>query len=143
MSKMSALDKIASFLARRDYSSYELEQRLKRAKYDLEEIREALEVARDKRWILPPEELAKKVAKSLHRKGKSTRYISMYLKKLKLPAVNADKEEEIKKALELVLKRLKIQAPFSYEQKQKILQFLRNRSYDEACIRKVIHHEIS
>ncbi len=143
MPKLSALDKIEAYLTRRDYSAFELEQRLKRAEYDTAEIAEALAVAFDRGWLLPPEELAEKVAKGLHQKGKSICYIDAYLKKLKLPTTKSNDEQEIAKALELVSKRLKWQAPFSYEQKQKILQFLQNRSYDEASIRKVIHHEIS
>lgn len=143
MQKLRAIDKIAAYLSRRDYSSFELEQRLLRAKYEKSEIQQALEEARDRKWLLPPAELAEKVALALGKKGKSKRYIGAYLKKLKLPMVETDLDVEIKKGLELVNKRLRLQPPFTFEQKQKILQFLRNRSFDEACIRKVIHHEIA
>jgi SOS response regulatory protein OraA/RecX len=143
MPKATALDKIATYLGRRDYSSFELEQRLKRDEFKADEIKAALVEATQRRWILPPEELAMKVALALGHKGKSASHIEAYLKKLKLPIVTPTAQEEIQKALALVNKRLKLEPPFSYEQKQKILQFLTNRSYDEACIRKVIHHEIS
>ena len=81
----AAIDVVARFLARRDYSEYELRQRLQQKDYSAEEIDAAMEEAIQRRWLLPPEELATRVARELHAKGKSYRYIANYLTSKKLP----------------------------------------------------------
>lgn len=137
--KLQAIDIIARYLGIRDYSEWELRQRLREKDYSEEEIEEGIQYAMDHRWMMDPEELSLRVQKNLNEKGKSHQYIKNFLRSKRLPEVPKDEEVEYQKCKRLVDKKFRWEPPFSFEQKKKILQYLRNRTYDEASIRMVIN----
>jgi len=134
-----AIDIIARYLSRRDYSEWELRQRLKEKDYPEEEIAAAIDEAWQRKWLLEPEELSKKISKYLDERGKSYRYIVNHLTNKKLPLTVRDEFRELEKAREIISKKFHWAKPYSFEQKKKVLQYLRNRTYDEPSIRMVIN----
>lgn len=123
-----------NYLARRDHSEKELRTKLS-AKYNNDEIDEAIEYVLTKGWLLPPEELALKTAKRLHEKGKGYLYIVKYLKDKGLPSVEKDEGLEIQKALDIIASKFDTEASLSWEQKQKIGGWLNRRGFDYSTVR--------
>lgn len=137
--KRSARARIMDLLARRNHSAHELRERLA-DDYPSEEIEAAIQLARESRWLLPDDEIAEGVARSLDRRKKGHRFISQYLKGKGLPSLPIDVENEINKAVELIQQRLQRPAringrPFDRDQARR---FLANRGFDDATIRKAL-----
>lgn len=136
-----ALDKLAYYLARRDHSERELRDKLSR-KFSPEVVKKALEAARERKWIIPAEVLAQRVAESLHRKRKGILYINRYLQKKGLPPVARDLDLELSKGLEWL--KLKFRGSgegekLSFDEIRKAHRFLVNRGFDDETIKKATH----
>jgi SOS response regulatory protein OraA/RecX len=125
----------------RDHSERELRQKLKRM-YEPKEIDEAIEFAREHNLLAPEEAIAERTARALGRKRKGHRFISQYLKQKGLPAVAKDADDEVRKAIELVEAKLKLDSgeirKLDFEKKMKVQRLLANRGFDLETIRRVI-----
>ena len=137
----SAMNSLMGYLARRDHSVKELRDKLKR-KFTVEEVDRALETAHENGWLIPPEELAVKVAGELGRKGKGKIYIRNYLAQKGLPLVTADDEEELQKGMEVARHKFGEGRLEQIEERKKVYQFLINRGFDSFVARKVSHEEL-
>lgn len=140
MSSKNALDKLADHLARRDHSEAELRSKLARH-YSPDEIDAAISEAQERRWLLPAEELAAKVAEEWHRKGKGILFINQYLKNKGLPPVSTDSDKEKQKAKLVAQQKFARLGDLPYDEKQKVGQYLQNRGFDGETIRNVIYEE--
>ena len=137
MTTKSALDRLADYLAKRDHSEYELEVKLAR-RHTPEEIKEALAEAHDRKWILPPDELAEKVVRHLLARKKSTTYIRGYLRKLRLPEAEISAESEVDGALALLLRKFGGLDTLSWDDKQRAARYLSYRGFKPHLISKAI-----
>ncbi len=137
----SALNSLMRYLAQRDHSVKELREKLRR-KYNAQEVDRAIEAAHENRWLLPPEELAEKVAEQLHAKGKGKNYIRRYLSLKGLPGVGIEESRELEKGKDIVENKLGLKPPFDFDQKKKIFRYLVNRGYEKNIARKVSHEEL-
>lgn len=120
------------FLARRDHSEKELREKLMQ-RFEEAEVEKAIGEVRDRGWLLPPEELAAKVAESLHRKNKSYYYILHFLRKKGLPSVDRDSEREQEKALSILTSKAK-----DLGDRNHLLSLLKNRGFDTDTSRKAL-----
>lgn len=80
--RKSAYNKMMDYLARRGFSEFELRQKLLQD-YPEDDVNDAVARAREAGWILPPEEMAERVALELGRKRKGHRFINQFLKSKK------------------------------------------------------------
>ena len=132
-----ALDRIAYFLAKRDHSKQELQQKLF-GKFSEEAIQKAIDEAEEKNWILPPDEMSIKVTETLNLKRKGHLYIQNYLKKLGLPTTEMDDEREREKCLSLLESRYPNWQDLGYEEKQKPARFLQSRGFTLGIVKDVL-----
>jgi regulatory protein len=135
--RKSAWDRLLGYLGRRDHSETELIKKLLKY-HDVSEIEAVILRARQHDMIAQPEVLSKETAAQLLRKGKGSLYISAYLKKKGLPAAKLNEEEQILQALEMTVRRLRLEAPISREQRIKVQRFLMNRGFTGGVVAKVI-----
>lgn len=127
-------------LAKRDYSEKELRERLERNnKYQQETVEQVMEDAWKNNWLLPPEELAGRVARMLHEKLKGHLYITQYLRKKGLPAVELNEELEAQKASEIIERKYKNQTE-EFEKRVKIQRFLASRGFLPPTIQQVLRN---
>ena len=138
--RKKAREKVMDLLARRDHSELELRRKLA-VHYEPKEVEDAIEFAKQNKWMKSPEELAEKVAEQLGRRNRGSRYIQKFLSSRGLPRVAKNADEEFRKALELVTTKLGHEAPFEFEERNKIARLLKNRGFDDETIRKVIHEK--
>ena len=132
--------KIAHYLSRRSHSEKELRDKLK-SHFASDLIEEAVETAKDKKWLEDPYELAVQVKSRLDEKNKSWRFISSYLKQKGLPLPDYDREIEkakIKKLLEKKKQKVSKQDPESFQENLKIKRFLSYRLFDPELISQVL-----
>lgn len=137
----SAYEKSIDFLARRDHSEKELSEKLQQRQYTEDEINEAIEELWERNYLLPPKELAEKMARNLNEKGKGIHYIQQYLQKKGLPKVFSEPDFEVEKGLDLIERRLRCKPPFEFEMKVKIQRFLNNRGYAYDSIMRIVNYE--
>ena len=135
-----AREKVMDLLARRDHSELELRRKLL-VRYNGEEVDDAIEYARQNKWLKPPEELSELVAEQLAQRQKGSRYIRQYLRSKGLPPVARNVEAETQRGLQLAQHKLGCQPPFDHETRVKIQRLLRNRGFDDETIRKVINEK--
>ncbi|MNJ92766.1 recombination regulator RecX [compost metagenome] len=143
--KAAAKRKVMDLLARRDHSEKELRKKLKERFSDedgLEAIDEAIEFAKDNRWLGDPTDLAHKMADLLHRRNKGICYINNYLREKGLPDVDVDQELELEKALSIVKNKYDEDYEFSREDKARVGRLLASRGFDSATVRKVIYEKL-
>lgn len=144
--KTLAKKKVMDLLARRDHSEKELRKKLKERFSDdedgLEAIDEAIEFAKDNRWLGEPIDLAHKMADLLHRRHKGIHYINNYLREKGLPNVDVDRELELEKALTIVKNKYDEDYDFSREDKARIGRLLASRGFDSETVRKVIYEKL-
>jgi regulatory protein len=133
-----AIDKLARYLARRDHSELELQEKLTRD-FMPDTVGKALSCARERKWLSDPTELAERVAVNLGAKRKGQLYIQNYLRRKGLPVVKADEGQELNKARELVEMRFDRQLDFTL--KQKAYRFLANRGFEDQIIKKVLYEK--
>jgi regulatory protein len=139
-SKKKARNKVMDLLARRDHSELELRKKLS-LQYEADEVSDAIQFAKENKWLREPQELAVAVAEQLGRRNKGARYIQKFLLSRGLPTVAKNSDEERRKALDLVSAKLRAEPPFEYEIKNKIARLLKNRGFDDETIGKVIHEK--
>ena len=107
--------------------------------FDAEEVDKALATAKERGWLLKPEELAQRVARRLREKGKGVHFIQSYLQRLGLPNVEKDPEIEEKRARDLVERKFRPQGKLSHQDQQRVFRFLKSRGFDYETIRKVLY----
>lgn len=135
--KKTARLKAMDLLARRDHSEKELRDKLGN-RFESAEIDLALSEIKERGWLLPAEELTRKVSESLHRKNKGYHAIQFYLKKKGLPPIFKDDELELEKAQRLVEQKTTGQS-LTESHLTKVSSLLKNRGFDTETIGKVIH----
>lgn len=139
--KESILNIIADYLARRDHSVQEIQEKLAQKKnYDPQEIADAIQKAKDKKWLLPEDELAEKVARSLALKNKSYFFISNYLEEKGLPVIPFDEDTEIMAIERCLTKKFGNRHNLSLQDKQKALRLLSGRGFKAELCYKVLDH---
>jgi regulatory protein len=134
----NALNKVADHLARRDHSEKELRTKLEQ-KFSSEATEWALTQALDRNWLLAPKELSHKVTARLHEKLKGHLYIRGYLQQKGLPSPDIDQDIEKQKAQQLLEQKFGSKDNFTFTQKQKAYNYLRQRGYEDNTIRRVIN----
>ena len=142
---LKALNKAADLLARRNHSEKELRDKLIKF-FEEDLIDQVVAEAVERRWLLPPEELAESAARSWSRSLKSARYIQEQLKKRGLPHVEWHEEEELEKMRALLKKKFRFDEDdllqLDYETRTKAYRFLKYRGFTDGLIRKVIHEQV-
>ncbi|MCC7405732.1 MAG: regulatory protein RecX [Bdellovibrionales bacterium] len=133
-----AIDQLARYLARREHSELELQEKLTRD-FMPDTVGKALACARERKWLSDPAELAERVAVNLSAKRKGQLYIQNYLRRKGLPGVKADEGQELSKARELVEMRFARNLDFAL--KQKAYRFLANRGFEDQIIKKVLYEK--
>ena len=131
--KNKPIKKLMGYLATRDHSVKELRDKLSK-NFSSEEIENAIDYANKSGFLIPPKELAEKIAKQLNSKGKGIRYINRYLYNKGLPEVKIDEELELLKARELIKKKFSKSEP-----NIKVFRFLYSKGYDRNIARQIAH----
>lgn len=147
--KQAAARKVLDLIAKRDHSETELRQKLRKT-FSREEnreelgdlVEEAIDFAKDSGFIGNPEELAERMADTLHRRHKGIHYINNYLREKGLPPVSADRELELEKALHVVKNKYAEDYEFSREEKARAGRFLASRGFDSETVRKVLYEKL-
>ena len=132
-----ALQKTAQLLSQRSYSEKELKQKLA-LQFPLDSIKQTVALAKQKKWLEDPEDLALQITNNLHRKNKSWTYIKKYLQNKDLPLPDYDKSRELSKAKNLVKKKFPHFDKTSDKEKLKIQQFLAYRLFEKSLIYEII-----
>ena len=128
---------LQGLLSRRSHSLQELKQKLQK-KYSLELIEQALECAKQNNWLESEDALSEKLLNSLNKKNKSWRYIQDYFRKKGLPLPPYDKDKEIEKARQCLLKKSLPTRSDSLEVQQKARKTLFYRGFEADIIREVL-----
>ena len=135
------LEKIKTYLSYRAHSEYELKLKLK--KFDEVSVEKALKLAREKKWLINPEELAGRLAGQLHKKKKGWLFIQSALKKKKLPLISKQEDLEEEKCRWWLAKKLNPAEDLSQDTIKKMYHFLIYRGFEGATAKKVIHEHFS
>lgn len=136
----SILNKIADYLARRDHSVKEIKDKLTEKKiYDLAEINEAIQKAKDLKWFLPENELAEKVAQFLTLRSKSHYYINGYLKEKGLPTIEFSEARELSAINKCLSKKFKNPNNLTYNDKLKAIRLLSSRGFHRETCYKILN----
>ena len=128
-------------MARRDHSMRELELKLKRKKfYTPQDIKEAIEWARQQSWMPSEEKLSLQTAQRLHAKRKGIHAINAYLQNKGLPLQPEIRELECEKALALITRKYAKISHWDHAQKSKAARFLASRGYQSSVIQQTLTH---
>lgn len=129
-------------IARRDHSEKEIRTKLSDKGHTEAEIEDAIQSAKDNRWLLEPEVIAQRMAKALHQRHKGQRAINHKLREKGLPPVSVDPELELEKALRLAETRWsKVKNP-DRKARDKVGRFLLGRGFDPSIVRKVVYEKL-
>ena len=128
---------LTRILANRDHSEKELKAKLVQ-NYEPELVQDLLLYAEAQGWMPNPQDLAERTAQRLKDKGKGKVYIQGYLAEKGLPIVDLDTEDERARAEALVAVRFGRVSEKSYEEKQKIAQFLQRRGFEPYICSSVV-----
>ena len=144
--RQAAKRKVMNLLARRDHSEKEIRKKLQ-TRFSEEDdaqdiIDEAIDFAKDHRWLGDPTDLAYRMADMLHRRNKGIHYINNYLREKGLPSVDVDSQLELEKALAIIKNKYDENHKFSREEKAKLGRHLLSRGFDSETIRKVIYEKL-
>lgn len=111
-----------------------------------EAIDNAIDFARAHSWLGEAEDLAERMAQSLHRKNKGIHYINNYLQEKGLPQIPNDSDLELEKALALVKNKYSGLSRLPLEERRKeqgrVARFLASRGFDSETVRKVIYEKL-
>ena len=132
-----AIKKIADCLSRRSHSEKELKFKLAK-KFPSTVIEEALNKAKQNRWLETPQDLAEKTANSLHKKNKSWHYIKAYLQKKGLPPPSYCIKKELIKAERLLIKKQGSLKGLSFEETIKLKKILAYRGFEQNIANKLL-----
>ena len=102
-------------------------------------IGSAIQIAKQKKWLEDPHELAHQIKFRLDNKNKSWGYIKKYLQNKELPLPDYDREKEIEKIKSLLIKK-KIK-PLNYKEKLKIKSFLSYRLFEPDLISSALKED--
>lgn len=139
----NCLNKLIEYLSRRDHSTKELREKLRKKAFDTATIEKAIQWAEDRRYIRPPLELSEALTDQLLRRGKGRLYIQQYLKKRGLPVVEVfDKDCELNKALEFARQRAKRYANLDRAAREKIGRQLITRGFPLDVVRTIIYEKL-
>lgn len=132
------LEKLTTYLSQRTHSEYELKCKLIKS-FSKQEVEKALQLAKEKKWLPEPEDIALQLSEELHRKKKGWLFIQAALKKKGLPVVKKKEEQEEEKCQWWLKKKFNhLQNP-SEVNLQKMYRFLSHRGFEEALIKKVVY----
>lgn len=141
-----AKKKLMDFVARRDHSEKELRQKLaQRCEPDV--VESTIQWAREQNWLASPDKLKTQFSEQLSRRGKGIRKINQKLKDLGLPAVKADRENEIEKARKLVSTKWSasdfsgLDFKESQKLKARIMRYLITRGYESDVVSLILKTE--
>ncbi len=144
--KIKARRKMMDMIARRDHSEKELRKKLKDKFEDFDDgmqaIEDAIQYAKENKWLGDPADLARRMADMLHRRNKGINYINHYLRDKGLPTVDADRDLELEKALHLVKNKYSDEQEFDRSEKARVGRFLAARGFDSETVRKVIYEKL-
>ena len=144
--KNAVTKKVMDLLAIRDHSEQELRAKLTEKFSENANaanfFEEAIEIAKDKKWLTDPMTLAQRWADTLHGRNKGIEYINNYLREKGLPEVNPDYDLELVKAMNVVRTKYAEDYNFSREEKAKIGRQLTSRGFDTETVRKVIYEKL-
>ena len=130
-----AVGKIANYLSHRSHSEKELRDKLK-SHFSSDLIDEALSEAKQKKWLEDPYELTIQVKNRLDNKNKSWGYIKKYLQSKGLPLPDYDKEKEMIKIKNLLIK--KKTDGLDYNEILKLKRFLSYRLFEPDLISQAL-----
>ena len=131
-----ALDLLTRYLALRDHSRFELQQKLAK-KFEATLVQQVLA---DADGLIPPEEvIAERAEKAFRGRLKSHRYIEGQLRKRRLPVPAPNSELEKETARELLEKKFGDLSALSYDEKGKAYRFMKYRDFDDRTIRMVLN----
>jgi regulatory protein len=139
--KRTAQKKMMDYLALRDHTEKELREKLN-SLYSLEEIDQAILVAKQNRWIAASAESEHKVsvetAKALGKKGRGIGFINQYLEKKGLPEIVLDSASELEKAKSLVENKYSDLSKMDQRQRAKAGRFLLSRGFEMDVVQQII-----
>jgi SOS response regulatory protein OraA/RecX len=128
---------LTRYVANRDHSEKELKAKLSQ-KYEPELVVDLLHYARVNGWMPDPQDMAERTAQRLKDRGKGKIYIQAFLAEKGLPPVEFDGEDERRRAEALVTVRFGHLDEKSYQEKQKIAQFLQRRGFEPYICSSVV-----
>ena len=132
------LEKLTIYLSQRTHSEYELKRKLIKI-FDEQEVEKAIQLAKEKKWLSDPEDIALQLSEELHKKKKGWLFIQAALKKKGLPTVEKKEEREEEKCLWWLKKKFNpLQNP-SEVNLQKMYRFLSYRGFEQNLIKKVVY----
>lgn len=140
--RRTARHRVMDMIARRDHSEKEIRTKLADKEHTPAEIEDALDYARDNRWLAEPEVISERMANFLHRRNKGVIAINHKLREKGLPSVASDPEQELEKALYLAQTKWSKEEPPDRSMRDKIGRFLLSRGFEPSIVRKVIYEKL-
>jgi SOS response regulatory protein OraA/RecX len=128
------------YLALRDHSRFELQQKLLR-RFEAEVVDKVLAEAEERGWLPSEEAVAVQIAAMYARQNKSRRYIEGQLRKRRLPVPAADGDAEVEKVRALLERRFGPPGDLSFEERAKAFRFLKYRGFDDRWIKQVLNEK--
>ena len=132
------LEKLTTYLSQRTHSEYELKCKLIKT-FSEQEVEKAIFLAKEKKWLSDPEDIALQLSEELHRKKKGWLFIQAALKKKGLPTVEKKEEREEEKCRWWLEKKFSNLQNSSEVNLQKVYRFLSYRGFEESLIKKVVY----
>jgi SOS response regulatory protein OraA/RecX len=121
----------------RDHSERELQTKLGRF-FEKPILLEAIEEARRRNYLKPPEDLAQSVTARLLESRKSSGHIRNYLRRKGLPAVPVDRELELANAKDYVERRFGTD-PMDGITKKKAARALLARGFSQSVVMSILY----
>lgn len=149
----SAQKKTMNLLSRRNYSPFELSEKLK-ASFGAETVEQTLQWAHDQKWFPSESELVERTTELLLQRRKGSQYIAQHLKQrgLEPQKISFEREYEVARDLaESKWKTLSQKLDLNQEQdknsknkaKEKLYRFLLQRGFPLDVVRKVVHEKLT
>lgn len=133
-----ALDRLTRYLALRDHSRYELQQKLTRH-FSREIVDPLLLEAEERGWLIPENQIAERATLVWQRQLKSRRYIEGQLRKRHLPLPPRADQVECQNARVLIERKFGAPHTLNYADKARAYRYLLNRGFAPHLIGKVFH----
>lgn len=149
----TARHRVMDLLARRDHSEKELRDKLSE-KFEPAQVEDAISFARESGWLVANEVLVERFSAQMHRRNKGVRAINHKLKKIGLPGVKSDFDQELEKAVLLAESKWTREsrglAELRGEEKrradkllrERIGRFLLSRGFEPSVVRKVVYEKL-
>ena len=143
--------KVMNLLAKREHSEKELREKLTAhfskdenlsgADFVDEIIEEAVQTAKDRKWLPDASDASERVAEALHLKNKGICYINSYLAEKGLPEVRVDSAREMAKAQLIIKSKFADNDEFSEADKARVARLLTSRGFDSETVGKVLYEK--